>query len=524
MNCRYRLPVFLLLLVSATVVILPSAPMFHSLPHRDAGVFLYVGQQILQGRLPYRDVWDHKGPALYYLNALGLALSGGSEWGVWTLQLVLVCAAAYLGFLALESIVGPRIAALSSVSWLACLSVWWSYGNRVEGFALPFHFAVLYVLLVRREPVRAWVIGICCSGCLALRPDLVVFPLTVALYLLGSAVLARRWREAMGRALGMALGSALVLGPIMAGFALQGALADLIDQVFTYNLVYMASHPANRAAVVGQSTQLIFRLGIATLPLAWVLAIVRELSETRAQLPGGLRFVGLVGFPLTLLQSSASGMGYMHYFMALLPPYHVLLCVLLWTVDVTVGAIRPRRFLSPRLLRHIAAIAIVLVSIVPVARYLRLALDTHLRDTAWPEAHPAVRYVRERVPVGETVLVWGAESGVNFASGYRSPTRYVYQYPLLTRGYQTSAKVDEFYADIAGSKPYVIIDTSSTNGAIPPLDRSERADWSANRAWFELPSEMDRVFAYIEAYYQRVLVLTPPGWAVYTRIDAERDG
>src|ERR1051326_1095833 len=42
----------------------------------DEGVFLTIAQEILHGRLPYRDVFDHKGPAIYYLLAGVLALTG----------------------------------------------------------------------------------------------------------------------------------------------------------------------------------------------------------------------------------------------------------------------------------------------------------------------------------------------------------------------------------------------------------------------------------------------------------------
>src|SRR5262249_12485052 len=42
---------------------------------RDEGAFLTIAQEILHGRLPYRDAFDHKGPAIYYLVALLLWLT-----------------------------------------------------------------------------------------------------------------------------------------------------------------------------------------------------------------------------------------------------------------------------------------------------------------------------------------------------------------------------------------------------------------------------------------------------------------
>lgn len=48
---------------------------------RDAGAFLTIAQGILDGYMPYRDLFDHKPPGIYYILAVPLALSNGSIWG-----------------------------------------------------------------------------------------------------------------------------------------------------------------------------------------------------------------------------------------------------------------------------------------------------------------------------------------------------------------------------------------------------------------------------------------------------------
>ena len=61
----------------------PGSPALTPLPSRDAAVFLYLGDQVRQGRLLYRDAWDHKPPVVHLINAAGLSLANGSRWGVW---------------------------------------------------------------------------------------------------------------------------------------------------------------------------------------------------------------------------------------------------------------------------------------------------------------------------------------------------------------------------------------------------------------------------------------------------------
>src|SRR6185503_20182226 len=57
---------FIVLALSVLVQANPAT----RLPGRDNGFYLYIGEQIVHGKLPYRDAWESKPPAIFYLNAL----------------------------------------------------------------------------------------------------------------------------------------------------------------------------------------------------------------------------------------------------------------------------------------------------------------------------------------------------------------------------------------------------------------------------------------------------------------------
>src|SRR5580765_7577165 len=75
-------------MIGTIIALFPSNPNSMTLPSRDSGVFLYVGWRFLNGDIPYRDVWDHKPPLIYFVDALGLTLTPHSLWGVWFLQFI----------------------------------------------------------------------------------------------------------------------------------------------------------------------------------------------------------------------------------------------------------------------------------------------------------------------------------------------------------------------------------------------------------------------------------------------------
>ena len=53
----------------------------------DSCVFKQMGLCILQGKTPYIDIFDHKGPILYFINALGLWISS-DKWGVFLINVL----------------------------------------------------------------------------------------------------------------------------------------------------------------------------------------------------------------------------------------------------------------------------------------------------------------------------------------------------------------------------------------------------------------------------------------------------
>src|SRR5215470_11276925 len=87
-------------------VCLSTSPWLRPVLGRDSGVFLYAGSRILAGQVPYRDVWDHKGPLIYYIDALGLLIGHGSRWGVWLLEVGALGAGAGLAYAGLTESLG----------------------------------------------------------------------------------------------------------------------------------------------------------------------------------------------------------------------------------------------------------------------------------------------------------------------------------------------------------------------------------------------------------------------------------
>ena len=65
-------------------------------PWVDVNCFVTVGQGILEGKLPYRDLMEQKGPLLYVLHALAVAIAPGRYWGIWLMETLLLAGALFV--------------------------------------------------------------------------------------------------------------------------------------------------------------------------------------------------------------------------------------------------------------------------------------------------------------------------------------------------------------------------------------------------------------------------------------------
>jgi hypothetical protein len=66
-------------------------------------------------------------------------------------------------------------------------------------------------------------------------------------------------------------------------------------------------------------------------------------------------------------------------------------------------------------------------------------------------------YILSNTSQEDTVLVWSISAELNFETGRRSPTRYVYDHVLLLPGFQNASRWHEFMSELETDPPALII-------------------------------------------------------------------
>ena len=211
----------------------------------DVNCFFTVGRGMLHGLVPYRDLYDQKGPLVYFLYAFASLITEKSFLGVYLLEGLCFAGFLHLGGRIAETLSGRKEAYWVSVPLLAILvpvTPAFSHGCSAEEFFLPVFVLGMFILLRamhEKRPLKdaeGIALGVCSAAALWTK-------YTFAGLFFGLALAALLWYGFTGKAKQLPrligfflLGFAALTGLIVGWFALKSAVNDLWRAYFVDNL------------------------------------------------------------------------------------------------------------------------------------------------------------------------------------------------------------------------------------------------------------------------------------------------
>lgn len=310
---RILLATLLMLLI---LTVLVQANPGTRVPDRDYGFYVYIGDQIVHGKLPYLDAWESKPPAIFYVNAVGLWLGRGSRWGVWIIELVSLVVAAIISFNTLRKLWGIWPALAGLILWFIGLDLTLEGGNLTEEYPLALHFLsiALFIKLIDTPNNRPYnvLLGLSFGISFLFRPNNAVPEAAIILILILTRAFRRDLKFVLQQILWMSIGVLIPLLVIVIYFWSQGLLHELFEASILYNLTYSTT------TITSDSPLLI---GFRTFGwIAWVAAAGYLVALQRVLKTGNpFYLLLLIGWPMIIYLSDPAGRSYAHYFINWLP-------------------------------------------------------------------------------------------------------------------------------------------------------------------------------------------------------------
>ena len=240
---------FILLLL--TLVVLSALyfyPYAMEVPHRDSGIYLYLGKQLLSGKTIYAEIWEHKPPFIFYINAFGLWLGGSSGWGVWGVEVVFLFLTVIISYFTLRSKIKPLP---SLVITAAVYSATFQYmsGNFTEEYALLFQAATIFVYLSnwfkKREPLQFFIIGILSGILFNIKQTYIDVTIAIVIIQFIAMLSSRNWKNLKYFFI-LGLGFLIPNLVVFVVMAVNNVIRDWWNTAYVFNFAYSDIGPLER--------------------------------------------------------------------------------------------------------------------------------------------------------------------------------------------------------------------------------------------------------------------------------------
>lgn len=306
-----------------SLLYIPPVDLFYD----DKAIFRYIGRVIVHGGVPYRDVFDHKPPLIYFFNIAG-------PWGLWFVDTALVLLATGLFYrlcrrykLSLPWLL-PLLFNLLIRNYLVCMGI-----GMTRAYTAIF-LLLFFCVLMSRSAYRYFWMGLLTAATFFMQQDQVLPLLPFIIYAAAGAFYARNGRDLLIAAAGFAT---LCL-PILFFFALHHALDFFWEDAFRFNFswytgrVPLPEHFRSiRAALETTGTLMPFILSVTLGVAALLLARKSTLGDAALLLPQKnkpLVLTALLTVCLSFIADYLSGHSF-HYYLL---PLSASLPILVFTV------------------------------------------------------------------------------------------------------------------------------------------------------------------------------------------------
>jgi len=440
----------------------------------DAGIWAYFGARLLDGALPYRDLWDNKPPGISYtFAAVEWVFGVGHDRALLWLDAVVTVAVGGLTYLTARRF-ASRTASAAGVllfSLVFCHRVLADWGNNAEKFVALFEMSACLLalgLMGQRGDYRRWLaVGLCCGLAGMFKQTGFVFLLSATI-VCAWAVLSGRCRARSAMAvIGCAwLGAALPWLAVCAWMAGAGILDDFVWQVILYDISRVGSGQSEGVRLldvahwrqIGDALQLGSIL-FAPAVLAIGATVARAVrgrtlngAPSRSPPPGLSLVATYVCLMLLLFQFAPYGHG--HYLLQAAAPAAVIAA---WWFDVTFRR-RAHRFFRA------TTVILLLVGLGMLRDHLDFTFNpaSTLRD-AYAQLSQAnaerVAVLRRRSNAGQSVMLWPTDYAANYYACRRTPLEIGRSHDLFGPSvHRLDPPMPELLRRIQADPPDVIVD------------------------------------------------------------------
>ncbi len=223
-----------------------ASPLEKGMNGNDYSIFYLIGKRWTEGYLPYRDLFDHKGPLIFAIYSLGISIN--ESRGIYFLQAVSLFISLFFAYKIVQKNMKPSAKGFVAVAAVLAFIAPLQYGEALtEEFSLPLLMASAYFVDsffkdyrsgCEHAPKHAMLYGVTVAASLCMR---VTNSAAVCAWVAVISVLLvanKKYINLLKNAAMFLTGFFAVILPFSIYFISNGAFDDFVNGTVLYNLRY----------------------------------------------------------------------------------------------------------------------------------------------------------------------------------------------------------------------------------------------------------------------------------------------
>lgn len=238
-------PVYLILaIIFLSVFSYSTSPLYNSYGG-DSSIFMLIGRGILDGKVPYVDLFDHKGPILFFIESFGQWIIR-ERTGIFIIQIVNLFICLFTIHKISELFIPRNKIIIVILSFLTIIGITLRNGNISEEYSLSFLLITIYLSICyfkqksqTHKPLYAFIYGICFMSLFLIKMNNIIPIAAVVFVILVDLIIKKDYKNVIENAVGFIAGILIVLTPICIYFISKDAIYEMIYGTILFNFKYM---------------------------------------------------------------------------------------------------------------------------------------------------------------------------------------------------------------------------------------------------------------------------------------------
>lgn len=459
---KYTSYVFLFIIVFIiSLIYLDSSLLYKNmLPDIDSSVFQVMGKGLLENKIIYKDLFDHKGPIVYIINALALIIS--NKYGLFIMEFIIAYIGTVFIYKTARIMLNKDLSMIMSIIYLLISFKYFYGGNFSEEYAITFiSIAMYYIIKIlhsKENNKLNWImVGTTFAITFLIKPTYCTIWAVFGIVQLICSIKDKKIKELI-KAIGyMLLGILIIAIPIIIYLVVNGAMDSFIDAYFLMNIKYSKSTILQKIKGLLQLF-LVYKYDIYLVIMIisnFIMLISKKINK-RTKV-----FVTLFFIISTILTGWAPA-AYNHYLIQLAPCFTLEIIIAMYIVNEEIKEKNLKNFkvIKELPLKLIYVMITICVTVLISMKLVSFSNYMKYKDKVYENFRSAINEIKNYIDRDDEILVLGNNSYYYLLFDKLPETKYFFQLPIIE--YDSKIK-DEIEKYIIEEKPEVIINEIRDN-------------------------------------------------------------